>query len=121
VCEGATRAYLTLAALEGLGLLQDLHCLWRSADRQLQVDLGGVAARHGVMVHNIRVRVEIMAPGKYNNVGESQSVLLMDDPIISTRTRTSSPHLCHGGGGCPGLAVLGAQVVLCHGGGVSSP
>jgi hypothetical protein len=35
----------------------------------------------------VRVRVEIMGPGKYENVGKSQSVLVMIDPIISTRTR----------------------------------
>jgi hypothetical protein len=34
------------------------------------------------------VRVEIMGLGKYENVGKSQSVLIMIDPIISTRTRS---------------------------------
>jgi hypothetical protein len=34
------------------------------------------------------VRVEIMGPGKYENVGKSQSVLIMINPIIFTRTRT---------------------------------
>jgi hypothetical protein len=31
-----------------------------------------------------------MGPGKYENVGESQSVLIMNDPTISTRTRDGS-------------------------------
>jgi hypothetical protein len=31
--------------------------------------------------------VEIMGPGNYESVGKSQSVLVMIDPIISTRTR----------------------------------
>jgi hypothetical protein len=36
----------------------------------------------------IRVRVEIMGSNTYRNVGESQSVSIVNDPIISTRTRT---------------------------------
>jgi hypothetical protein len=51
----------------------------------------------------LRVRVEIMGPAKYENAGKSQSVLIMINPIISTRTRTqgvSSPHRPMGGGGC---------------------
>eukprot|EP01047_Picozoa_sp_COSAG01_P006280 COSAG01_NODE_227_length_21107_cov_85.615099_10_plen_181_part_00 len=39
----------------------------------------------------IRVWVEIMGPGKYENVGKSQSVLMMINPIIFTRTRM---HVC---------------------------
>jgi hypothetical protein len=35
----------------------------------------------------LRVRVEIMGPGKYEHVGESQSVLIMINPIIFTHTR----------------------------------
>jgi hypothetical protein len=31
--------------------------------------------------------VKIMGSQKYENVGESQSLLIMNDPIISTRTR----------------------------------
>jgi hypothetical protein len=34
------------------------------------------------------VRVGIMGPGKDENVGKSQSVLIMIDPIIFTRSRT---------------------------------
>jgi hypothetical protein len=37
----------------------------------------------------MRVRVEIMGPGKCGNVGESQPVLIIINPIISTRTRIS--------------------------------
>jgi hypothetical protein len=40
----------------------------------------------------IRVRVEIMESQKCRIVGESQSVLIMINPIISTRTR-----ICRGG------------------------
>jgi hypothetical protein len=31
---------------------------------------------------DIRVRVETMAPGKHKSVGESQSVLIMNDPMV---------------------------------------
>jgi hypothetical protein len=37
----------------------------------------------------LRVRVEIMGLGKYEHVGESQPVLMMINPIISTRTRSN--------------------------------
>jgi hypothetical protein len=37
----------------------------------------------------IRVWVKIMGPGKYENVGKSQSVVIMINPIIFTRT---PPH-----------------------------
>jgi hypothetical protein len=37
-----------------------------------------------------RVRVEITGSQKYENVGGSQPVLIMNDPMISTRTRTSA-------------------------------
>ena len=36
----------------------------------------------------LRVRVEIMGSQKCRIVGKSQSVLILIDPIISTRTRT---------------------------------
>jgi hypothetical protein len=36
------------------------------------------------------VRVEIMGPGKYENVEKSQSVLITINPMIFTRTRTCS-------------------------------
>jgi hypothetical protein len=39
-------------------------------------------------LNKIRVRVEIMGPGKYESVRKSQSVLIMVDPMIFTRTRT---------------------------------
>jgi hypothetical protein len=35
----------------------------------------------------IRVRVEIMGPGKFRNVGKSQWVLMIIHAMISTRTR----------------------------------
>jgi hypothetical protein len=35
----------------------------------------------------LRVRVEIVGLGKYEHVGESQSVLILINPIIFTRTR----------------------------------
>jgi hypothetical protein len=37
----------------------------------------------------VRVRVEITGSQKSRNVGESQTVLVMIDPIISPRTRIS--------------------------------
>jgi hypothetical protein len=37
------------------------------------------------------VWVEIMGPGKYEHVGKSQSVLMMINPIIFTRTRMGGP------------------------------
>jgi hypothetical protein len=52
------------------------------------------AAVHLPRSSYIRVRVEIMGPGNYENVGKSQSVLLMINPSISSRTRTSSCWLC---------------------------
>jgi hypothetical protein len=46
----------------------------------------------------LRVRVEIMGPGKHGNVGKSQPVLIMINPMIFTRTRTiprrPAPELC---------------------------
>jgi hypothetical protein len=50
-----------------------------------------VAARQPQMLRTViavRVQVEIMGPGKYENVGNSQSVLIMTNPIIFTRTRS---------------------------------
>jgi hypothetical protein len=43
----------------------------------------------------IRVRVEIMGSQKCRNVGKSQSVHIMINPIISTRTRKN--RSCLGG------------------------
>jgi hypothetical protein len=45
-----------------------------------------------ILYRRIRVRVEIMGPGKYENVGKSQSVLIMINYIIFTRTRTQFAH-----------------------------
>jgi hypothetical protein len=47
----------------------------------------------------LRVRVEIMGPGKCRIVGKSQPALIMIDPIIFTRTRTEAPWLANGGHG----------------------
>jgi hypothetical protein len=47
----------------------------------------------------VRVRVEIMGPRKYEHVGKSQSVLMMINPIISTRTRSAAAQ--HGNAGRP--------------------
>jgi hypothetical protein len=63
---------------------------------QLLVPLGQLAPCLGVDLPllvrlQIRVRVEIMGSQTYENVGESQSVLIMNDPIISTRTRIARP------------------------------
>lgn len=40
----------------------------------------------------IRVLVEMMGSQKYDNAGESQSSLIMNDPIISPRTRIGLPN-----------------------------
>jgi hypothetical protein len=39
------------------------------------------------------VRMEIMGPVKYETAGESQTLLIMNDPIIFTRTRPPR-HAC---------------------------
>eukprot|EP01047_Picozoa_sp_COSAG01_P027360 COSAG01_NODE_1803_length_9197_cov_11.062321_5_plen_161_part_00 len=44
--------------------------------------------------HHLRVWVKIMGSQKYENVGESQSLLIMNDPIISPRTRMAARHGC---------------------------
>jgi hypothetical protein len=50
----------------------------------------------------LRVRVEIMGSPKFRSVGKSQCVLIMIDPIVSTRTRTpsrlASPAAAHARG-----------------------
>jgi hypothetical protein len=43
---------------------------------------------------NIRARGEIMGPEKYENVGKSQSVLIMINSIIFTRTRNIHMEKC---------------------------
>jgi hypothetical protein len=40
----------------------------------------------------LRVRGEIMGPGKYDHIGTSQSVLIMINPSIFTRTRIVAPR-----------------------------
>jgi hypothetical protein len=49
----------------------------------------GLACSSEATFATLRVRVKIMGPGKYENVGKSQSVFIMIDPIISPRTRAS--------------------------------
>eukprot|EP01047_Picozoa_sp_COSAG01_P028344 COSAG01_NODE_1900_length_8964_cov_121.219177_14_plen_80_part_00 len=46
----------------------------------------------------VRVRVEIMGPGMSRNVGKSQisAVLIMSNPMISTRTRISGQEQARG-------------------------
>jgi hypothetical protein len=54
--------------------------------------VGEGAHRVAVTCKHIRVRVEIMGAPKCRNVRESQSVLIMIDPILSTRTRINTPR-----------------------------
>jgi hypothetical protein len=71
-----------VAALDGSSgevLWEWANAASNNASRVRRVSPGG---------HLLRVRVEIMGPGKYENVGKSQSVLIMINPIIFTRTRT---------------------------------
>eukprot|EP01047_Picozoa_sp_COSAG01_P018734 COSAG01_NODE_1021_length_12074_cov_7.519876_9_plen_114_part_00 len=44
----------------------------------------------------VRVRVQIMGPGKYGNVGKSQSVLITIHPILFTHTRRYLDGLADG-------------------------
>jgi hypothetical protein len=73
---------------------------------------------------DLRVRVEITGPGKYENVGKSQPVLMMINPMIFTRTRT--PHPPHAiilsvehvrrSGACPPRRHAGTQRAQAAGG-----
>jgi hypothetical protein len=47
---------------------------------------------HAAASRTVRVRGEIMAPGKYANVGKSQSVLIMIKPMISPHTHIVGPR-----------------------------
>jgi hypothetical protein len=47
----------------------------------------------------LRVRMEIMGPGKYENVRESQSVLIIINPMIFTRTRRPASEWSRTGSG----------------------
>jgi hypothetical protein len=64
----------------------------------------------GMMMMMVRVRVKAMGSQKYENVGESQSLLIMNDPIISTRTRNEVEEGGRGGGGTCGAAMVPAPV-----------
>ena len=54
-------------------------------------DLRSPAAEHQPSRRALRVRVEIMGSHKCGTVGESQPVLTMINPNISTRTRIDAP------------------------------
>jgi hypothetical protein len=56
-------------------------------------DPAGLAVVSSVYNASVRVRVERMGPGKFRNVGKSQWVLIMINPIISTRTRIDSARV----------------------------
>jgi hypothetical protein len=56
---------------------------------ELALRLGSPTVRPQPGVSGLRVRGEIMGPGKDENVGKAQSVLILINPIISNRTRTS--------------------------------
>jgi hypothetical protein len=59
-------------------------CAWVGRRRRWSVRAGAA--------HTLRVRVEIMGAQKCRIAGKSQSVLMMTNPIISTRTRTPATH-----------------------------
>jgi hypothetical protein len=90
-CVGADTGALRGILLQGPA---DVTATQRCAPRYLQAymplrrllrsTLRATAARRHV---SIRVRGEIMGPGKYESVGKSQSVLIMISPIVSPRTR----------------------------------
>eukprot|EP01047_Picozoa_sp_COSAG01_P019604 COSAG01_NODE_1095_length_11714_cov_9.062930_3_plen_230_part_00 len=63
----------------------------------------------------LRVRVEIMGPGKYEDVGKSQSVIVMINPIISTRTRILYGFSCSLSQGTPGIAPKTSGIRSCTG------
>jgi hypothetical protein len=75
-----------------------MHRLWRRVDSERE-RVGGSCTPHPthtpptiiseMMI--LRVRVEIMGSQKYRIVGKSQPVLIMINPIISTRRPLSSP------------------------------
>jgi hypothetical protein len=71
-----------------------------SAQPSLLNPVGGVQS---VTKRMLRVREEIMGPGKYESVGKSQSVLSLIDPIISPRTpycTASVARRCTSSAGC---------------------
>jgi hypothetical protein len=59
-----------------------------------------------------------MGPGKYEIVGKSQPVLIMIDPMISTRTRMPSPHCDRArrlpGGGMAVAAAVATRTLVYH-------
>jgi hypothetical protein len=71
---------------------------------------GHLSPRGDVVLCVVRVRVEIMGPGKHENVGKSQSVLVTTNPIIFTRTRNQVSALA-GRWGVP-LALIGLAAAV---------
>jgi hypothetical protein len=76
--------------------------LWVCMDDLIRAATGGAMATTGsgrsmpqevssFSGHHLRLRVwvEIMGSGKYENVGESQSIPIMSGPVVSLRTRTA--------------------------------
>jgi hypothetical protein len=59
--------------------------------QQQQSSSSGCVYSCPLLIDRIRVRVEIMGPVKYENVGKSQPVLMMINPMIFTRTRMWRP------------------------------
>jgi hypothetical protein len=74
-----------------------------------------IATGHAnVSTATLRVRVEIMGSQKCRIVGESQPVLIMIDPMISTRNRMTTP---------PASARYAAECrsMICAGAGMVAP
>jgi hypothetical protein len=94
LCHGWACQEISRAETPGQAEVRDA-AAWSEAEKQHLVQLvrrfpGGAMMRDTpppppAMPAVVRVRVEIMGPAKYENVGNSQSVLIMIDPIIFTR------------------------------------
>jgi hypothetical protein len=89
----AVYAAMSAVAHEGLARVVLCDHRWPAAVGALEAGKPGVSIfRRPVLTKiDLRVRVEIMGPGKFRNVGKSQWILIMINPMISTRTRT----VCH--------------------------
>jgi hypothetical protein len=61
--------------------------------QRMRCDQRRAALQLDRLVDDLRVRGEIMGPGKYESVGKSQSVLIMINPIIAPGTHTPT-HAC---------------------------
>jgi hypothetical protein len=71
----------------GVVILRPTHVAKARGEASLDGQVGRAGA---ACVPLVRVRVEIMGSQKCRIVGKSQSVLIMIDPIIFTRTRSGS-------------------------------